>query len=46
MKIMITMNVDPEYADPDHDMGVTEEGYNQINDRLADLGDDINVIKA
>lgn len=46
MKIQITMDIDPEYADPDHAMGVTEDGYNQLNDRLGDMGTDIEVSKA
>jgi len=43
VKIWITMDIDPEYADPDHDMGVSEEGYNAICDALAGLGSDIDV---
>jgi hypothetical protein len=43
MKIRITMTIDPEYADTGHPMGVTEAGYDAINDRLGDLGTDIDV---
>lgn len=46
MKIIITMDVDDSYADPAHPMGVTEEGYDKINDALADLGTDIDVARA
>jgi hypothetical protein len=44
-KIRITMTVDPEYADEGHAMGVTEEGYNVINDALGQVGTDIDVTK-
>jgi hypothetical protein len=43
MKIRITMTVDPDYADADHEMGVTEDGFDAICDRLGDLGSDITV---
>ena len=43
MKIRITMNVDPGYADAGHPMGVTEDGYNAICDALAYLGENIEV---
>jgi hypothetical protein len=46
MKIAITMNLDEGYADPDHSTGVTVEGYNKINDALAELGTDIEVERA
>lgn len=46
MKIIITMNVGDEYADPGHAMGVTEAGYDALNDALGDLGTDIDVRKA
>jgi len=42
-KIVITMRIDPEYADDDHSMGVTEAGYDKIMDALGELGDDIDV---
>jgi hypothetical protein len=43
VKITITMDVDDEYADPGHEMGVTEEGYVLIVNRLSSVGDDIDV---
>jgi len=46
MKIMITMEIDPEYADSRHAMGVTEEGYEAIYEALCYLGTDIDVVKA
>lgn len=46
MKITITLDLDPVYADPDHPMGVTEEGYNQLSDALSAFGTDIEVQQA
>lgn len=46
MKILITLNLDDDYADPAHSMGVTEEGYNKISEALAELGGDIEVERA
>lgn len=46
MKIQITMNLDDVYADPGHEMGITEEGYDAINEALGELGTDIDVRKA
>ena len=43
MKIRITMNVDPEYADAGHPMGVTEEGYEKITGLLGQVGENIDV---
>jgi hypothetical protein len=43
MKISITMDIDPAYADSGHEMGVTEEGYDAICEALSSLGDDISV---
>lgn len=43
MKIYITMEVDDEYADPTHEMGVTEAGYEAIVHALMGIGDDIDV---
>lgn len=43
MKIHITMDVDEEYADPDHEFGVTEEAYVDIISALSAFGDDIEV---
>lgn len=44
-KIVITMTVDSEYSDPDHAMGVTDEGFNLIFGGLQDVGDDIDIRK-
>ena len=46
MKILITMDVDAEYADPGHKMGVTEQGYELISAALDPLGTDIDVSAA
>ena len=43
MKIYITMDVDEEFADPSHEMGVTEEGYTAIVNALMGIGDDVDV---
>jgi hypothetical protein len=43
MKVRITMDIDPDYADPDHAMGVTEEGYETICDLLGQVGENIDV---
>jgi hypothetical protein len=45
-KIVITMEVDDDYADPDHEMGVTNEGYEEIIRRLSAVGYDIDVERA
>lgn len=45
MKIVISMDLDDDYADPDHPMGITEDAYMQLTDRLCDMGDNINVSK-
>lgn len=45
-KITITMVLDDDYAEPGHPMGVTEEGHDAIQDRLGDMGTDIEVAKA
>lgn len=42
-QIVITMTIGPEYADPDHPMGVTEDGYNELCERLGAMGTDIDV---
>jgi hypothetical protein len=46
VKIRITMDVADELADPDHEMGVTEEGYEVITDALMSYGDDVEIHKA
>lgn len=46
MKIIITMELDSEYTDPDHEMGVTEEGFIKITDLLERVGTDIDVSRA
>ena len=43
MKIVITMDVDPQYSDAGHAMGVTEEGYERLCAALGELGTDIGV---
>jgi len=46
MNIQITMTLDPEYAEPEHPMGVTEEGHLGICDALMAFGSDIIVERA
>jgi hypothetical protein len=46
MKIIITMELDDDYADPGHSTGVTEEGYIKINEALSELGTDVDVSRA
>lgn len=43
MKIIITMDVDGEWADLTHPMGITEEGFLAITGALDHLGTDISV---
>lgn len=45
VNIVITMDVDPQYADAGHAMGITEEGYDLLCEALAELGSDIAVTK-
>lgn len=45
MRIIITMDLDDDYADPHHEMGVTEEGYEEIIDAIGHLGTDIAIRK-
>lgn len=42
-KVRITMEVDDEYADPDHEMGLTEEAYLQLSSVLGEFGEDIDI---
>lgn len=46
MKIQITFDIDDELADPEHEMGVTDEGYEAIIDALGELGRDFQIRKA
>lgn len=46
MKVRITIDIDDQYADPAHPMGVTDEGYTRIVDTLSWLGDDVDVERA
>lgn len=39
MQIRITINVYPEYADPDHETGLSEGGFETIYDVLTGFGD-------
>ena len=43
MKIIITMDIDVEFADSEHETGLTEEGYDLILRKLAPYGDDIDI---
>ena len=43
MKVYIAMEIEDSYADPAHEMGVTNEGYEAIVDALLGIGDDIDV---
>jgi hypothetical protein len=45
-RIIISCDIDPELSDPDHEMGVTDDGYGLIVERLVSIGcDDIDVKK-
>lgn len=46
MKIIITMDLDDEYADPGHSTGVTAEGYDKLDALLNQVGTDIEVSQA
>lgn len=39
------MDLDDEYADPGHQMGVTSQGYEQLCDALAEFGTNIDVTR-
>lgn len=45
MKIIISMNLDSEYADPEHPMGITEAGYEMLTDLLSNMGENIDIKK-
>lgn len=45
-KIIIEMELDSEFDEPDHPMGITEEGHIAIQDALSELGHDITVSRA
>jgi hypothetical protein len=45
MKIRITMEIADDYADPSHEMGVTEKGYEEIVDALMSYGEDVEIRK-
>lgn len=42
-KIQITMDPHDEYADPNHEMGITEEAYIELATLLAGYGDDVEI---
>lgn len=44
-KIKITMELDDDFADPDHPTGVTEEASESITDALNSFGFDIDIEK-
>jgi hypothetical protein len=46
MIITITMDLDDDYADPEHPMGVTEEGHIGLQDALAPFGSNIEVSRS
>ena len=43
MKIIITMDIDDVLADPDHPVGVTQEGFDALIEVLGRFGHDIDV---
>lgn len=45
MKIVITLDVAPEYADPDHETGLTDDAWSLIFNRLYGIGDMIVITK-
>lgn len=42
-KVTITMEIDDDYADPEHWMGVTNEGFELLFRALSPYGDDIDI---
>ena len=46
MKINITMDLDDEFAEPEHPMGVTEDGHLAIQEALMEFGTNIEVTRA
>lgn len=45
MKICIEMEVDLDFQDPDHDTGLTEEGYLEITKALSPFAFDFKFEK-
>jgi hypothetical protein len=45
MRIWITMELDDEFADPDHESGVQEGPHLSITSFLGAYGDDIDIVK-
>ena len=43
MKIHISMDLFPEAADPDHETGLSEMGYERFMDFLMGYGEDIDI---
>lgn len=43
MKCIITLDVYDEHVDEDHPMGVTNDAFERLLDRLSWLGDDIDI---
>jgi len=43
MKLIITMEVDNELADPDHESGLTEEGHSELMEVLMEIGTNIEI---
>jgi len=37
-ELVIKVSIEDEYAEPGHKMGITEEGFEKLNDALMDLG--------
>jgi hypothetical protein len=40
------MDLDEEYADPEHPMGITDEGHMALSEALMEFGSDITVKKS
>lgn len=45
MRIWITMELDDEFADPEHESGVKEGAHLSITTWLGSYGDDIDIVK-
>lgn len=43
MKVRITLDLDPEWVDESHPMGITEAGYLRLSSVLAEFGTDVDV---
>jgi len=45
VKVQITLDVDDQFADPDHEFGLTDEAWLEITEFLGNFGEDVTTIK-